>query len=90
MEVTSTFLGEYENNVLSLTFTPASSLPQQSGFIELEMPVWSSLYDAELNRIDDKYQWGAPGFQCSSPLFESMTLSESPDNTMSLKYENML
>ena len=54
------------------------------------MPVWSSIYDSQLKRIVEKYQWGDTDFECSSSLFESMTVSESPDNTLSLKYENML
>lgn len=54
------------------------------------MPVWSSAYDPELKQVVDKYQRGAPGFSCTSPQFESLTVSESPDNTLSLLYTNML
>jgi hypothetical protein len=45
----SEFLGDIEGNIATITFTPATTLPESKGAIEIEIPEWATLYDSSLS-----------------------------------------
>ena len=44
---TATKVAESDGNTAIITFNPATAIPTISGMIEIETPIWASLYDSE-------------------------------------------
>lgn len=45
----SEYLGDIEGNIATITFTPATTLAESKGVIEIEIPEWATLYDSSLS-----------------------------------------
>jgi hypothetical protein len=70
---TATKVAESDGNTATITFDPASAIPTISGMIEIETPIWASLYDSESSSLIDYYSMDESDFTCSSGSFTTMT-----------------
>ena len=85
----SDYLGDYEPNTLTITFTPATTLPIQKGSLEIISPDWAYLRDVALNQSVISYP-NTDVTSCSSPSFTTTRIDESEYNILHIDYTDLI
>ena len=64
LQTSNPIVAQFEDNVATFTFEPALAFPFKSGKIEIETPLWASVYDSQLEVMRDLFPGEEPSLSC--------------------------
>lgn len=85
----SNLLGDSDGNIATISFTPATTLAQGSGYIEIETPDWAVLYDSSLKQAVIYYP-NTGVTSCTSPSFTTTDISDTDEDHLFIKYTDLI
>lgn len=88
LQTSNPTVAQFEDNVATFTFEPAFAVPFKSGKIEIETPIWASVYDSQLEAMKDLFPGEEPSLSCSSQSFEELSTS-SESNFIVIDYKGL-